>query len=143
MEAVELVHRHLPGLKRGFFLILGELADHQVLRQDFLLRESGGVDFTQPEDVVEAARELLVVSLDGVVGELVVEAVVADGGGKLRRVAEAVLPDLGEEIVERLAARGNVRGLCSRSSLRVNAGRDQAGTTNDQGKSGEDAEFHH
>ena len=44
------------------------------------------------------------IGLHGVVGDLVVVALVADGRGKLGIVLEAVFPVVVEEIVERLAA---------------------------------------
>jgi hypothetical protein len=57
------------------------------------------------------ASELLVISIDGVVRELVIKTLVADRGSKFRRVAEPIFPDLHEELVEELAARGEVRCL--------------------------------
>ena len=110
MKAVELIDGHLPRLERGFFLILGELADHQVPGENLLVGQARSIDGTKAKDVVAAAREPLVVCLDGVVAELVVEAIIADGGGKLGRVAEAVFPDLGKEVVEGFAAGCDVAG---------------------------------
>jgi hypothetical protein len=55
MEAVELVDGHLPGLESGLFLVFDELADHEVLAEDFLIGEAGGVDFAEAAEVVAAA----------------------------------------------------------------------------------------
>ena len=63
--------------------------------------------------------------------------VVADGGGKFRGVAETVFPDLGEEVVEGLAAGFDVRrggrGLCGK---RARGNRQDA--EGDEKKQGED-----
>ena len=142
MKAVELIDGHLPWLECGFYLVLGELADHQVPRQNLLLRQTRSVDRAQAQDVVTAAREPLVVGLDGVVRELIVEAVVADGRGKLGRVAEAILPDLGEQVIESLAASGCVRSLSCGCGLRRGLRDGGCGTQKKQKRCG-GAEFHH
>jgi hypothetical protein len=87
VEAAELVDGHLPGLEGGGFLVLDELADHEVFAEDFLGGEAGGVNFAEFCQIVTTAGEVLVIGVDGVVGELVVEALVADGGGEFGRVA--------------------------------------------------------
>ena len=145
MEAAELVDGHLPGLERGLFLIFDQLADHEVFAEDFLIGEAGGVDFAELAEIVAPARELLVVGLDGVVGELIVEPRVADGGSKFRRMAEVVFPDLGEKVVKGFAAGFDVRrggrGLCGK---RARGNRQDA--EGDEKKLGEDgrelAQFH-
>jgi hypothetical protein len=135
MEAVELIDGHFPGLEGGLFLVFDELADHEVFAEDFLVAEAGGVDFAEAAEVVAAARELLVVGVDGVVGELIVEALVADGGGKFGGVAKAVFPDLREEVVEGLAA-----------GFGISSGLGECGGERDEEREaerGERAEFHH
>jgi hypothetical protein len=135
MEAVELVDGHLPGLEGGLLLVFDELADHEVLTEDLLIGEVGGVDFAEAAEVVAAAGELLVPGVDGVVGELVVEALVTDGGGEFGGVAEAVFPDLGEEAVEGFAAGFDVGGGLGECG----GERDEEG----EAERGERAEFHH
>ena len=145
MEAVELVDGHLPGFERGLFLVFDELADHEVFAEDFLIGEAGGVDFAELAEVAAAAGELLVVGIDGVVGELIVEALVADGGSKFRGVAEAVFPDLREKVVEGFAAGFYVGG--GSGGLRCTRARDsrhgaQSGEKEEWGEGKRCAEFH-
>ena len=104
VRAPHLRDGHLPRLEFGFLLLLDELAHHQIVAEDLLIGQAGGIDGGESNDVVAAASKLVVVGGDRVVGELVVVALVADGGGKLRGVAELLLPHLGEERLERGAA---------------------------------------
>ena len=88
VRAPHLRDGHLPGLEFGLFLLLDELAHHQIVAEDLLIGQAGGIDGGESKDVVAAAGKLVVVSGDRVVGELIVVALVADGGGKFGGVAE-------------------------------------------------------
>ena len=88
----------------------------QVLAGLFLIGESRGIDGGEAQQKSLLAGQLVVDGLHGVVGDLVVVALVADGGGELGIVLEVVLPVVVEEVVEGLAAvfkRGLSSGLAT------------------------------
>jgi len=110
VDAAHLVDGHLPLFEFGGFLVFGEGAQEQLAADLFLVGESGGVDGGEAEEEALFAGQAVVEGLDGVVGDLVVVALVAERGGKLRVVAEVVLPVVLEEGVEVLAAVFERRG---------------------------------
>ena len=104
VEAVELVDRHLPLFELRRLLVVDQRAHHQLGRELLLIRQAGRVDHAEPLDVSAPARQRGIDRLHGVVGQLIVVALVAEIGGVLRRVLQLVLPDLVKQRVQRLAA---------------------------------------
>ena len=104
VDATHLVDGHLPLLELGAFLGVSEIAHQQFAAGLFLVREAGGVDGCEFEEKILLGREPLVDGLHGVVGDLVVVAVVADVGSELRESFEAGFPVVVKEVVEGFAA---------------------------------------
>jgi hypothetical protein len=83
VDALLLVDGHLVSFEVEVLDALLELALHELVGEEILVGEAGGVDGGEADEVG------LVVGVEpgdvgeGVVGELVVVAVVADGGGAL------------------------------------------------------------
>ena len=82
MDAAHLVDGHLPFFIVRGFLILGKLAQEQVTADLLLLSQAGGINGGQPQQEALLAFEPGVVCLDGVIGDLVVVALVAKCRGK-------------------------------------------------------------
>jgi hypothetical protein len=74
------------------------------------MREAGGVDGGEALDEGATAGQRVVDGAGREVGELVVEALVAEEGGVLGGVAELVLPDVVEEAGELARAVSGVLG---------------------------------
>ena len=85
-----------------------------------LVSESGGIDGRQAHQKALLAGEAFVKGLDGVVGDLVVVALVAKRGSELRGVGETVLPVVFKDLIEGFAVglNGSCRGLRVQSSGR-------------------------
>ena len=100
LQALVLVDGHLPLLEPRGLLVFDEGAEHELGGELGLMRKAGGVDGGEALDEGAAAGQGFVVRAGREVGELVVVALVAEGGGVLRLVAELVLPYLVEETGE-------------------------------------------
>ena len=104
LEAVELVHRHLPLFELRALLVVDQRAQHQLRRQLLLLRQPRGVDRAQPLDVTHPTLQRSVHLLGRVVRELIVIPLVPQLRGKLRIVLQPVLPYIREQLIQLFAA---------------------------------------
>ena len=104
LQAVELVHRHLPRLEPRFLLFFDQLAHHEFFAQIFLVGHPSRVYLAQAIEKGSAARERVVVRRDGIVRELIRIALVADRRCEFRGVLEIVFPNIAEDGVQRLPA---------------------------------------
>ena len=103
LDAGALGDGHLPFFEVRCLLVLGEAAQKQIAAGLFLLRQTFRSDGGQAHDEGLLTLEPKVEGLHGVVVDLVVVALVADGGGKLGIVLEAVFPVVAEDGVESFA----------------------------------------
>jgi hypothetical protein len=87
VDAAHLVDWHLPLLELAASWSSVNLAEEQLAADLLLVSEPGGVDGGEAHEEVLLAGQAVVVGLYGVVGDLVVVALVAEAGGKLRRCA--------------------------------------------------------
>ena len=97
VDALLLVDGHLVVLEVEGLDALLELALHELVGEEILVGEAGGVDGGEADEVGLVLGVLRGDAGERVVGELVVVAVVADGGGALGGVLEAGLPLVFEE----------------------------------------------
>jgi hypothetical protein len=137
LNAAHLVQRHLPLLEPNRLLIVGKLAQQQIAADLLLVGEPGRVNARQSHQVSLFAGQPFVMGLHGVVGDAVVEALVAQRGGKLRRALQARLPILLKEGIESLAV-GLHRGSLSRNaSLCQGLNRGNRGNQHESGNKGQ------
>ena len=108
LDAVVLVHRHLPLFERRAFLVFDQRAQHQLGGELLLLRQPVAVDGGKAVNVTASARERVVDRAGRVVGQLRVVALVAEVGRVLRIMPQLVLPDVVEQVVQLARTRGNV-----------------------------------
>ena len=104
LDAAQLGYGHLPLLELHGFLIIGKPAQQQIPAGFLLLGEAVGIDGGKLEHEVDLAGQPVVDGLHGVVGDLVVVALVAQGRSELGIMLEAVFPVVLKEGVEGLAA---------------------------------------
>ncbi len=83
-------------------MVLDQLAYQQVFAQLLLGRHAGRIYLSQSTEKASFTGERFVIGLYGVVPQLIVVPVVADGRGKLRLVLELIFPIVGEDGVDRL-----------------------------------------
>ena len=114
IDAAHLVDGHLPLFKLGGLLVVGDGAHQDLAAVLFLLRQPGGIDGGETEQDSLFAGQALVEGFDGEVADLIVVALVADGGGEFRGVLQALLPVLLEDGVEGFAAVFERSGGCLR-----------------------------
>ncbi len=100
VDAVHLVHRHLPLLELRALLVEFKLAHEQLLADLLLVSEPSGIDNREAQQEVLLAGQRVVHRLHGVVAGLVVVTLVADLRRKLRIVLELVFPVLVEDVVQ-------------------------------------------
>jgi hypothetical protein len=67
-------------------------------------RHAGRIYFSQSAEKPSFPGERIVIGLNGVISQLIVVPVVAEGRGKLRLVLELIFPVIGEDGIERLHA---------------------------------------
>ena len=118
VDAAHLVDGHLPLFELGGFLVFGELAQEQIAADFFLVGESIGIYGGEAHEEGLFAGEAVVEGLHGVVGDLVVEALVAEGRGELGGMGEVIFPVVLKNLIEGLAIGFN--GGCG--GLRVQGG---------------------
>ena len=103
LDAGALGDGHLPLLEVCGLLAFGEEAQQQFAAGFFPIGQSGGIDGCEAHQEGLLALQFCVDGSHGVVVDLVVVALVADGGGKLGIVLEAIFPVVFEDCVEGFA----------------------------------------
>jgi hypothetical protein len=114
LDAVHLVHRHLPILEARVLHPLAQLAQHQRLVQDILLRQPRGVDRLKDADLGARMLNLPQLFRRRVVAPPVVVPRIADPRRQLRARAQRVLPLLFERFPQPSAARSD-SGILSKN----------------------------
>ena len=113
LDAVHLIHRHLPAFESGSLDGLAQLPQHQRLVENFLLREASGVDRLENPNLLARVLNLALLFSRGVVAPSVVVTRIADRRRQLRARPQRVLPFLLQSVAELRPACGETfRRLC-------------------------------
>jgi hypothetical protein len=99
VDAVHLVDGHLVFFEVVVVEALLEDANEEVVGEDVLLGEAGGGNGFEAAEVSDIGGVSAIDGGEGTVGELVVVAVVSEGGGAFGGVLEVGLVELFEESV--------------------------------------------
>ena len=129
VDAAHLVHRHLPFLEFGSFLVVCEAPDEQFEADLVLVGEPGGIDGRELHQVILLSGEPVVDGAYGIVGDLVVVALVADRRSEFRLPLEVRLPVIVKECMQRPGAVLR-RHRRSRGRLQLSAKRNAGAKSN-------------